>query len=203
MKSFLHVGCGPKRKAQTTKGFATSDWHEIRLDIDPLALPDVICTITDMSAVASESVDAIYSSHNIEHLYPHEVPIAFAAFLRVLKLDGFLVVTCPDLQRVSQLIAEDKLTEPAYISAAGPISPLDILYGHRHSMREGNLYMAHRCGFTKRVLDGALRSCGFQIVATWSRSEAPYFDLFALASKSARNEQEMRKMAVLHFPIKL
>ena len=114
MKSFLHVGCGPKRKAQTTKGFNTQEWTEIRLDIDPSAQPDVIGTMTDMSAVASESVDAIYSSHNIEHLYPHEVPLAFAEFLRVLKPDGFFVVTCPDLQSVCKLIAEDKVTEPAY-----------------------------------------------------------------------------------------
>jgi len=201
MKSFLHVGCGPKRKDRTTKGFNTPEWHEIRLDIDPSAQPDVIGTMTDMSAVASESVDAIYSSHNIEHLYPHEVPLAFAEFLRVLKPDGFFVVTCPDLQGVCKLIAEDKLTEPAYTSPAGPISPLDILYGHRTSMAKGNLYMAHRCGFTQRVLDGTLRSCGFQSVATMARGQEPYFDLFALASKSARSEEEMRHMAGLHFPL--
>ena len=201
MKSFLHVGCGPKRKAQTTKGFNTQEWTEIRLDIDPSAQPDVIGTMTDMSSVASESVDAIYSSHNIEHLYPHEVPLAFAEFLRVLKPDGFFVVTCPDLHSVCKLIAEDKLTEPAYTSPAGPISPLDILYGHRPSMARGNLYMAHRCGFTQRVLDGTLRSCGFQAVATMARGQAPYFDLFALASKSARIEGEMRQMAGQHFPI--
>ena len=201
MKSFLHVGCGPKRKDRTTKGFNTPEWHEIRLDIDPSAQPDVIGTMTDMSAVASESVDAIYSSHNIEHLYPHEVPLAFAEFLRVLKPDGFFVVTCPDLQGVCKLIAEDKLTEPAYTSPAGPISPLDILYGHRPSMARGNLYMAHRCGFTQRVLDGTLRSCGFQSVATMARGQEPYFDLFALSSKSPRSEEEMRQMAGLHFPI--
>jgi predicted SAM-dependent methyltransferase len=201
MKSFLHVGCGPKRKAQTTKGFNTPEWNEIRLDIDPSALPDVIGTMTDMSAVDSESVDAIYSSHNIEHLYPHEVPLAFTEFLRVLKPDGFFVVTCPDLQSVCKLVAEDKLTEPAYTSPAGPISPLDILYGHRPSMARGNLYMAHRCGFTQQVLDGTLRSSGFQVVATMGRGQAPYFDLFALASKSARCEEEMRQMAGQHFPI--
>jgi hypothetical protein len=111
------------------------------------------------------------------------------------------VVTCPDLQSVCKLVAEDMLTEPAYASPAGPIAPLDILYGHRPSMARGNLYMAHRCGFTQRVLDGTLRSCGFQAVATTARGHAPYFDLFALASKSARSEEQMRQMAVLHFPI--
>jgi SAM-dependent methyltransferase len=201
MKQFLHVGCGPKRKDRTTKGFNTPDWHEIRLDIDPSAQPDVIGTMTDMSAVATESVDAVYSSHNIEHLYPHEVPLALAEFMRVLKPDGFFVVTCPDLQSVCALIGEDKLTEAAYASPAGPIAPLDILYGHRPAMARGNLYMAHRCGFTKRVLDGTLRASGFQTVASMARGYAPFFDLFALASKSARTEAQIRALAQLHFPL--
>ena len=97
----LHVGCGPKRKAQTTRGFNTDAWSEIRLDIDPSVSPDVTGTMTEMSSVASGSVDAIFSSHNIEHLYPHEVPVALAEFLRVLNDDGFAVIACPDLKSVS------------------------------------------------------------------------------------------------------
>jgi predicted SAM-dependent methyltransferase len=200
MKQFLHVGCGPKRKDRTTRGFNTSEWHEIRLDIDPSAQPDVIGTMTDMTAVGSESVDAIYSSHNIEHLYPHEVPVALAEFLRVLKPDGFFVVTCPDLQSVCALIAEGRLTEAAYTSPAGPIAPLDILYGHRPAMAKGNLYMAHRCGFTQKVLTGTLQSSGFKMVASMARGRSPFFDLFALASKSERPEAQMRELASLHFP---
>ena len=71
MQTFLHVGCGPKRKEKTTRGFNTPNWAEIRLDIDPSAAPDITGTMTDMSGVASASVDAVFSSHNIEHLYPH------------------------------------------------------------------------------------------------------------------------------------
>ena len=156
--------------------------------------------MTDMSAVASESVDAIFSSHNIEHLYPHEVPVALAEFLRVLKPDGFLVVTCPDLQSVCQLVAEDKLTEAAYTSPAGPIAPIDILYGYRPSMARGNLYMAHRCGFTQKVLSGTLTAGGFKSVATMARGRAPFFDLWAVASKSERAEVDMRSIALAHFP---
>jgi len=201
MPSLLHIGCGPKRKAQTTRGFNTDAWSEIRLDIDPSVSPDVTGTMTDMSAVPSGSVDAIFSSHNIEHLYPHEVPVALTEFLRVLSDDGFAVITCPDLRSVCALIAEDKLTEPAYTSPAGPIAPLDILYGFRLPMARGNLYMAHRCGFTQKVLDGTLRAAGFQMVATMPRGFHPFFDLWALASKSPRSEEEMRSLAQAHFPM--
>lgn len=198
MPTFLHIGCGPKHKDQTTRGFNTDGWQELRFDIDESVKPDITGTMTDMSAVADESVDAIFSSHNIEHLYPHEVPIALKEFLRVLKPDGFAVITCPDLQSVCKLVAEDKLTEPAYTAPAGPIAPLDILYGHRPPMARGNLYMAHRCGFTQRVLSGTLQASGFKRVASKARPTA--FDLWAVASRSARSEDEMRALAGAHFP---
>jgi SAM-dependent methyltransferase len=134
MKTFLHVGCGGSRKEHTTPAFAREDWRELRFDIDAKAQPDILGTMTDMASVASASVDALYSAHNIEHLYPHEVPVALAEFHRVLKPDGFLVLTCPDLQSVSALVAEGKLIEPAYVSPAGPIAALDILFGLRSAL---------------------------------------------------------------------
>ena len=198
MNTFLHVGCGNKRKDRTTRGFNTEQWLELRFDIDESVTPDLVGTMTDMARVESESVDAIFSSHNIEHLYPHEVPVALAEFLRVLKPSGFAVITCPDLQAVCALVAEDKLTEPAYTSPAGPITPLDILYGLRSSMQKGNLYMAHRCGFTQKVLTGTLQSAGFKRVASIKRA-APYFDLWALATKADLNEEELLSLAKNHF----
>jgi len=199
MKQFLHVGCGPKHKDRTTAGFNNPDWHELRLDIDESVNPDIVGTMTDMSAVADASVDAVFSSHNIEHLYPHEVPVALAEFKRVLREDGFVVITCPDLQSVCALIAEDKLTEPAYTSPAGPIAPLDILYGHRPPMARGNLYMAHRCGFTQKVLTGTLQAAGFAAVAGMRRGH-PCYDLYALATKAAMDEADLRALAAAHFP---
>lgn len=198
MKTFLHVGCGHSRKDQTTPGFNTPEWKELRLDINEDVAPDIVGTMLDMSAVGDASVDAIFSSHNIEHLYPHEVPIALAEFKRVLKDDGFVIITCPDLQSVCALVAQGKLIEPAYVSPAGPISPLDILYGHRPPMEKGNLYMAHRCGFTLQVLNGTLLASGFASVAGMSRPSC--FDLFAVATKTEMNESGLRALAAAHFP---
>jgi hypothetical protein len=197
-KVFLHVGCGPALKEHTTKEFSKNDWEELRLDIDPRVSPDYVGTMTNMAAVTDDLVDAIYSSHNIEHLYPHEVEIALAEFRRVLKKDGYIIITCPDIQEVAKLVAEDKLLEPAYTSPAGPISPLDILYGFRPAIAKGNTYMAHRCGFTETVLRGALTACGFESVATMRRPAA--FDLWAIASVKSISEQDTRALAALHFP---
>lgn len=198
-RTFLHVGCGGKRQDQTTRGFANAAlWRELRLDIDPNVAPDSVGSMTDMSAPADASVDAIISSHNIEHLYPHEVPRAPAEFLRVVKPDGFVVITCPDLQSVCRLVAEGNLTEPFYTSPAGPIAPLDMLYGHRASLARGNLHMAHRCGFTQKVLVGTLQAAGFKMVT--SRVRAAHWDLWAVAGKSMRTHEEMRQPALEHIP---
>ena len=204
MKTFLHVGCGPlyfdpvTQQPKRPKGFDLNSWNELRLDINPAVNPDVVGTMTDMSAVPSGSVDAVFSSHNIEHLYPHEVPIALAEFKRVLRPNGFVVITCPDLQSVCALVAQGKLTEPAYISPAGPIAPLDILYGHRPPMSQGNLYMSHRCGFTLNVLLGTLESSGFAKVIGSCRPN--YFDLWALACVSDIGNEQLLKLAQQHLP---
>ena len=198
MKTFLHVGCGKNLKHQTTPHFALPPWREIRVDIDPTVEPDVLGSMIEMSEIAAESADAIFSSHNIEHLYPHEVPLALSEFLRVLNKDGYLVLTCPDLKAICQLVADDKLTEAAYQSPLGPITPLDVIYGYRPDLAAGNHYMAHRCGFTECVLVNTLQAAGFKSIASVSYPHR--FDLWAIATKSEMPEAQLRELAIAHFP---
>lgn len=94
---------------------------------------------------------------------------------------------------VCALVAEDKLTDAAYTSIAGPITPLDILYGHGAALAAGNQYMAHKCGFTLKTLTAALRAAGFQTTAGMRRPAA--FDLWAVACKGPMGEAEIRGLA--------
>jgi predicted SAM-dependent methyltransferase len=166
----------PQKIDRTTNGFNKGGWTELRLDIDESVLPNVIGNMTDMKSVRNESVDAIFSSHNIEHLYPHEVPQALFEFKRVIKQGGFVVLTCPDLKSVCALVANDQLTASAYTSPAGDIATVGILYGHRPAIARGNLYMAHRCGFTQKVLVATFQIAGFKKMASTERGH-PYYDL--------------------------
>ena len=197
MKTFLHVGCGPQTKSQI-KGFNNNNWNEIRFDIDKNVKPDIEGTLTDMSLVKTGSVDAIYSAHNIEHVYPHEVPIALKEFYRVLKDDGIVVITCPDLQSVCEAIVKDKLLEPLYESPEGPISPVDFLYGHREAIAKGNEYMAHKNGFTYSVLNTAFFEAGFK--ARYGGSRPEFWDLFLVAFKQKKSEEEIKIIANPFFP---
>ena len=197
MKSFLHVGCGPQNKS-VIKGFNTDEWKEIRFDIDENVNPDIRGTLTDMSLVSSSSMDAIFSSHNIEHIFSHEVPIALREFFRVLKDDGVVVITCPDLQSVCDAVAKNKLLEPLYVSPAGPISPIDILYGHRGFIANGNVYMAHKCGFTYQTLADAFYEAGFKANYGGSRSQA--YDLWLIASKNEKSIEDLQNLALEFLP---
>ena len=118
MKTLLNVGCGFSNKSQI-KGFNNDNWKEIRLDIDSAVKPDVVGSSTDMSLIETASIDAVYSSYNLDHIYPHEVLIALKEFYRVLKEDGIAVVKCPDIQTVCEFIAQDKLLEVLYESSGG------------------------------------------------------------------------------------
>lgn len=191
-KTILHVGPGHRSNgAKLPIAFQGSDWKEIRLDIDPANEPDIVGSMLDMAAVVDASVDAIYSTHNIEHVYAHEVPQVLKEFLRVLKPEGFLVVTCPDLQTVCQLVAEDKLNDAAYTSPAGPITPLDILYGHGAALAAGHHYMAHKCGFTQKTLTQELQKAGFASIA--SARVSTRFSLWAVATKEPLDKAAIRQ----------
>jgi SAM-dependent methyltransferase len=178
VRQVLHVGCGPLKAEKLHQTFRRPGWREVRLDIDPAVTPDIVASMTDMSHVPTGAYDAIWSSHNVEHLYDHEVGIALAEFGRVLKPGGFALITLPDLQAVARLVADDKLTEAAYSSPAGAITPLDIIYGHRASVARGNHFMAHRTGFTAKSLAIALQKGGF---VHGGVSHGTSFDLWALA----------------------
>jgi SAM-dependent methyltransferase len=183
-KTVLHVGCGAYGPEKLHPVFRDGTWQELRLDIDASAKPDIIASITSMPPVSDRTMDAVFSSHNLEHLYAHEVPLALQEFRRVLKPDGYALITLPDLQAVAALVAEGVLTEPAYMSTMGPITPLDMLYGFGPALAANNFFMAHHGGFTGRSLMHSLAEAGFGFSVV-QRLPAS-FALWALRLRSRR-----------------
>src|ERR1051325_2656069 len=133
----LHVGCGPLDHVTLHESFRGPKWHEVRLDIDPGVRPDIIASMTDMSPVPSASVDAVWSHHNIEHVFAHEVPVVLGEFARVRRPGGEVLIATPDLQEVARAIAAGRLEELLYRSDAGDISALDVVYGLRSDIERG------------------------------------------------------------------
>jgi predicted SAM-dependent methyltransferase len=132
-----------------------------------------------MQAFAPDaSFDAVWSSHNVEHLHTFEVPIAFAEFRRVLRSDGFALITCPDLEAITRLVADGKMHQVIYTSPAGPITPFDMLYGHSASIATGNVFMAHNTGYTTERLGRVALEAGFEEVRV---GKGRFLDIWALA----------------------
>ena len=198
MPRFIHVGCGEKSQLNTTPEFKKPEWSETRFDIDESVKPDILGSMTDMSGAETEGYDALYSSHNIEHLHTHEVSIAIGEFHRVIKEDAYVVLTCPDLQQIGQYLTESRTNDLVYNSPAGPIYVLDILFGHGKSIQEGNSFMAHHTGFTIKSLMFSFTEGGFSKCI--GKSRRGYFDLWLLASKNDRTDDEMKALAKRHFP---
>lgn len=178
-RRILNAGSGHRSARGIAPLFNSPDWEEVRLDVDPLVGPTVIGSITDMQSVfSSQSFDAVWSSHTLEHLFAHEVPVALSEFKRILKSDGFVLIMCPDLESVANHLAQHGADHVAYTSPAGPITALDMLYGHLASVAQGRHYMAHKTGFTADRLGNLLLEAGFPTVNV---RRDDHFEICALA----------------------
>jgi SAM-dependent methyltransferase len=176
-KSVLNAGSGPANSNRLHPVFAPEKWTEVRLDVDPRTRPDLLGSFADMrGAVGDARFDALFCSHAIEHLYAHEVTPAFAEFLRVLKPNGFALVTCPDLAAIASHLLDHGAESIAYQSPAGPIRPIDMLFGHSQSIADGRLSMAHKTGFTAQRLARTALAAGFGEVRV---IEGQSFDIWA------------------------
>lgn len=197
MKVFLHAGCGVCEKSKTTKEFAQDSWREIRLDISPLSGPDILGSITNVDTLASGSVDAVYCSHLLEHLYRHEFMMALRESARVLKADGYLLMRGPNLRAIAEYILQDRLDDVIYRTNAGiPVTPHDMLYGHNKFIESGRVEMAHRSGFTPQSLLQLLVQAGFSsalVVPSDSQME-----IWAYASKQPMDNEALGNAIRLH-----
>jgi hypothetical protein len=197
LKTLLHLGCA-SLNIYDLKGFIPNQWKEIRFDIDKNRNPDIVGTISDLSLVKTESVDAVYSAYNLDHLYSHKVPIALREFFRVLKNDGIAIVSCPDIQTICESISNDKLLETLYESPAGPISPIDVLFGNRNALAKGNQFMAKKSCFTYSVLNNLFGQVGFK--SRYGGRVQNGRELFLVAFKQHKSENEIKKIADPFFP---
>ena len=197
----LNVGSGAPSVSRLHPVFRNASWREIRVDIDPRVTPDIVADVTDLrESVETGTIDAVWSSHNIEHLHAHQVAAAIHELRRVLRPTGFALITCPDMKAVAQLVVEGKFEDTAYVSPSGAITPLDMMFGHSRAIADGNTFMAHHTGFTNKRLGRVLLEGGFPEAWVFSGSA---FDLWAVALMRDTDKIELRRnleLAGLEFP---
>ena len=84
----LNLGAGVKR----IEGFLNVD-----LDVD--THPDIVGSISDLSAVESGTVEEIVAYHVIEHIFRWDVHDTLTEWRRVLIPGGKVAIECPDLDK--------------------------------------------------------------------------------------------------------
>jgi predicted SAM-dependent methyltransferase len=138
--------------------------REITLDIDNKHNPDIIADVNNLSHIPDNYVNCVYTSHMIEHIDYFKVSPVLKELLRICKLGGIVRIVTPNLQVIGEHISKGDLLTPIYDSNGGPISPIDIIYGHRHSVHRNRVdFMIHRTGFTKQVFEHIATENNFDI----------------------------------------
>lgn len=190
IKHLLNAGSGPGSARRIARMVHEQDLKEVRFDIDPGVQPDVVGSILELEkSFEPQSFDVIWSSHVLEHLYAHDVFPTLRQFQRILKRDGFALLMTPDLEAVAHFIVEHGVAAIAYNSPAGPIRPLDMLYGHSRAIEEGHVHMAHHTGFTAERLGNLLLMAGFPTVSVATEN----FEVCALALMPEANDMAIKK----------
>jgi SAM-dependent methyltransferase len=173
----LNAGSGPAGNKSLHPMFDQSLWTEFRIDIDPNNKADFVGSVCDMRSVVEDaSFDAVWSSHCIEHLHDHEAAPALGEFRRILRDDGFALINCPNMDAIAKLLVLEDIESVAYLSPAGPIRLLDMIFGHSPSIEAGRVHMAHKTGFTADRLGRLATRAGF---AEARVLEGEHYDLWA------------------------
>lgn len=134
------------------------DWEELRVDADERTGPDVVGDLRKIPLPDAYG-DAAYLGAVLEHFAEEDVRLVLLECFRVLRPEAELVVIVPDLTEVAREILAGRLLDSVSETAAGPIRPLDMLYGN--SEWSDNAFMYHRTGFTGETLGDALAAAGF------------------------------------------
>jgi len=193
VKKVLNVGSGVDGPTSGHSLFRNDAWKYVRLDIDESVKPDIVGSFVEIAKlVPPATFDAIFSSHSMEHLFAHEVLPALKGFHQVLKPDGFVVITCPDLEILLPYLIKNGLDTIVYESPAGPIAGLDMLFGHTLSIAQGKTYMAHKTAFTIARLGNFLIQAGFTSAFVDRRG----WDLWAIGMRENADRDAVRREMV-------
>lgn len=144
------------------------------INVDALQLPgtDVVCNLQRLDHFEDNMANVIYASHFLEHFSTADVPLIISDMYRVLKENGELRISVPDLDKICKLYLEniDWFTPPN--------NPwLGLLYGG-----QVNKYDFHKTGFNFRWLKFLLAQAGFTEI-----EEVDYFEEHGVLDGSFAN----------------
>jgi hypothetical protein len=136
-KRALDIGCGPINRQEQFPDFTL-----VRVDIRDECDPDYRCDVRCLPFGTNE-FDLVFSSHVLEHFSRGEWQAVLDEWIRVLKIDGELILVLPNIQW-----AFDNLQDEC--------NALNVLYG-----AQSNPFDKHYNGFWPKKIESALRQRNF------------------------------------------
>ena len=161
-KTVLHIGCESENRFEGLNYiYSNDDWYEVKLTFKDNLDVDIYSQDCDLSMIGDEQFDAIWIPHKIDLFFEHEVEAIFKECLRILKTDGEIFITTPDLKLATEKAFRNGIDSVLYKVNDNEITPLDILYGFRSRIKSGDETVQHKSGYTAPYLAKLMRNCGF------------------------------------------
>ena len=113
---------------------------------------DFVGNCTDLGQFADASVTEVYASHVLEHLgYQHELHAVLAGVRRILRPNGCLRISVPDLDVLCRMFIHPQLPPEARFHL------MRVIYGGQTDAHD-----FHKVGFTFELLGHFLAKHGFR-----------------------------------------
>lgn len=113
---------------------------------------DFVGNVMDLSMFEDASWDEVYGSHILEHLdYQTELPHVLKELYRILKPEGVLKISVPDLEILAKLLLRPELNFQARFHV------MRMIMGG-----QTNPYDYHKVGLTYEFLQAFLGQAGFR-----------------------------------------
>jgi len=145
----LNLGCGDKR----LEGWINTDRVYIK------GIVDKVLDIRDLNEFEDLSVDVIYASHVIEHIHYSEILNTLAEWHRVLKINGKVMISTPDLFMWAKKYIEgnDDWWNRYGVQEAIIQTSAYRFVEHLYALGGG----IHKCAFDEGLLTTYLKLAGF------------------------------------------
>ncbi|MBL8835761.1 MAG: methyltransferase domain-containing protein [Alphaproteobacteria bacterium] len=112
---------------------------------------DHVGDILDLGRFADASVDEIYASHVLEHVWLEQAKSVLRSFARILVPGGRLMVSVPDLPTLCRIYLDPRLSQSQSTQV------MAMIYGAHLDAHD-----IHHVGFNEGLMSTALAEAGFR-----------------------------------------